>query len=136
MKSHRKFKFRNRHLELGRKTYIVGILNVTPDSFSDGALYLAPGKAVEHGLEMLDSGADIIDIGGESTRPGSKSVSPQEEISRVIPVIVGIRNKKPEVIISIDTCKSEVAEEAMKTGADIINDISGLRNSQKIRDTE
>ena len=132
MKACRKFKFRDRDFELGDKTHIVGILNVTPDSFSDGSLYLSPEKAVKHAIEMLDNGADIIDIGGESTRPGSKPVSTDEEISRVVPVIAELRKKRPLSVISVDTCKSEVAEEALKAGTDIINDIGGLRDSRKM----
>jgi dihydropteroate synthase len=105
--------------------YVMGILNVTPDSFSDGGKYFKREKAVNHGLAMLKTGADIIDIGGESTRPGSEGVSAFEEINRVIPVLEGILNKKPDAIISVDTRKSKVAAEALKRGALIINDISG-----------
>ena len=104
----------------------MGILNVTPDSFSDGGLYLHEDDAINHALKMIEDGADIIDIGGESTRPGSDVVSEDEEINRVIPVIKKILDKKPEAIISIDTTKSKVAEEALKNGAQIVNDISGL----------
>jgi len=105
---------------------IMGILNVTPDSFSDGGKFLTFRNAVEHGERMAGEGADIIDIGGESTRPYSKPVSAEEEISRVIPVIKKLR-KKISVPISIDTYKSKVAEESLKVGANIINDISALR---------
>ncbi|MCW8803096.1 MAG: dihydropteroate synthase, partial [Ignavibacteriaceae bacterium] len=106
-------------------SYVVGILNVTPDSFSDGGQYIDKDKAVSYALEMIGLGADIIDIGGESTRPGSESVSEEEELNRVIPVINQILKLSPNAILSIDTTKAKVAEEAMKTGALIVNDISG-----------
>jgi dihydropteroate synthase len=105
--------------------YVMGILNVTPDSFSDGGLYFNRIDAINYGMEMLEKGADIIDIGGESTRPGSDSVSAFEETNRVIPVLEGILDRNPEAIISVDTTKSRVALEALKRGAKIINDISG-----------
>ena len=104
----------------------MGVLNVTPDSFSDGGLYFDKDKAVERGLRLATEGADIIDIGGESTRPGSDSVPSQEELQRVIPVISALR-EKTEVLISVDTTKSEIAEAAVEAGADIINDISAFR---------
>jgi dihydropteroate synthase len=104
----------------------MGILNVTPDSFSDGGRYLEVEKAVEHGLEMAREGADIIDVGGESTRPYSQKISSQEELDRVIPVIEAL-SKELAIPISIDTYKSEVAKESLKAGASIINDISALR---------
>lgn len=110
---------------LGRRTWIIGIVNVTPDSFSDGGLYLEPEKAVDHGLGLLAEGADIIDVGGESSRPGSDSVPAEEEIRRVIPVIAGLR-KAGKALISVDTMKFEVAEAALDHGADIINDISSV----------
>lgn len=105
---------------------IMGILNVTPDSFSDGGNYFSKEKAVEHALEMFEQGADIVDIGGESTRPGSSSISLEEEKKRVIPVIEQILSMKPDSLLSIDTTKSAVALEACKAGVKIINDISGL----------
>ncbi len=111
---------------------VMGILNVTPDSFSDGGKYINKDKAVRHALNMFENGADIVDIGGESTRPGSDSVSEDEELKRVIPVIEEILKKKPAVIISVDTTKSKVAEEACSKGAKIINDISGLTFDSKI----
>ena len=107
------------------EAFVMGILNVTPDSFSDGGLYINSDDAVEHALEMIDDGADFIDIGGESTRPGSEIVDEDEELERVIPVIKRILSGKPETIISIDTTKSKVAEEALRNGARIVNDISG-----------
>jgi len=102
----------------------MGILNVTPDSFSDGGKYISSKAAISHGLNLLESGADIIDIGGESTRPGSEPVSIDEEKKRVLPVIKGILKHAPNVEISIDTTKSEVAEAAINMGARIVNDIS------------
>lgn len=107
------------------QSYVMGILNVTPDSFSDGGLYINTDDAVNHGLEMIDDGADIIDIGGESTRPGSEIVNEDEELERVIPVIDKILSSEPGTVISIDTTKSKVAEKALKHGAVIVNDISG-----------
>ncbi len=105
---------------------IMGILNVTPDSFYDGGKYFDANSAVDHSIEMINSGADIIDIGGESTRPGSEPVPAQEQINRIIPVLKKIRELS-DVCISIDTTSSKVAESALNEGADIINDVSGLR---------
>ena len=105
--------------------YAMGILNVTPDSFSDGGRFIDKDKAVSYALEMIGLGADIIDIGGESTRPGSQPVSEEEELNRVIPVINQILKLNPNAILSVDTTKAKVAEEAVKTGALIVNDISG-----------
>ncbi len=107
------------------RVYVMGILNVTPDSFSDGGFYLDRKEAINHGIGMLDTGADIIDIGGESTRPGSEGISAFEEMNRVIPVLEGLLEKRPQAVISVDTTKSKVASEALKRGAAIINDISG-----------
>lgn len=107
------------------QVYVMGILNVTPDSFSDGGRFFNRADAISHGIGMLDMGADIIDIGGESTRPGSEGISAFEEMNRVIPVLEGILEKRPGAIISVDTTKSKVAAEALKRGAAIINDISG-----------
>ena len=108
-----------------KQSLIMGILNVTPDSFSDGGKYLEKKTAINHALEMIDQGADIIDIGGESTRPFSDPVSLKEEISRVVPVIEGIR-KKSDICISIDTTKSQVATAALNSGASVINDVSAM----------
>lgn len=108
-----------------KKTLIMGILNVTPDSFSDGGLYLNCESAVKRTLEMVNEGADIIDIGGESTRPGSIPVSSEIELNRIVPVIKEIR-KKTDCLLSIDTYKSRIARAAFKAGADMLNDISGL----------
>lgn len=109
-----------------RKPLVMGILNVTPDSFSDGGKYNNLNKAINHAIRMEGEGADIIDIGGESTRPGAKPVDIEEELKRVIPVIEGIR-KRSNIIISIDTYKSVVAAKAISAGAGLVNDISGLR---------
>ncbi len=107
--------------------YFMGILNITPDSFSDGGRYFNLKDAIFRAKELLEEGADIIDIGGESTRPFSDPVSEEEELQRVIPVIKAIKEEFPSAIISVDTYKSKVAEEALKAGADIVNDISALR---------
>ncbi len=111
---------------------LMGILNVTPDSFSDGGLYFSVQSATEHALEMLEMGVDIIDIGGESTRPFSKPISAQEEIKRVIPVIENILQYHPQACLSIDTTKYEVALTAVEAGVKIINDISGLKNDIRL----
>ncbi|MBL8150562.1 MAG: dihydropteroate synthase [Blastocatellia bacterium] len=116
----------DRSLELGQKTFVMGVLNVTPDSFSDGGKFLSVDRAVEHALKMVSEGADIIDIGGESTRPGAEPVSAKEESERIIPVIESIK-RKVSITISVDTYKSEVAARAVKAGAEIINDISGFK---------
>ena len=111
---------------------IMGIVNVTPDSFSDGGNYFSISKAIEHAFQLIEDGADILDIGGESSRPGAETISVKEEIRRVIPVIEGIRDYNPNIIISVDTVKYEVANEAINAGADIINDISGLTNEPRL----
>ena len=123
-----------RRLPLGNSTVIMGVLNVTPDSFSDGGLYFDAFSAVEHGLRMLDEGADIIDIGGESTRPGATAgeqasgvVSADEELRRVLPVVRELRRRRPNAVLSIDTYKSAVARAAVEAGADVVNDVSGLQ---------
>jgi dihydropteroate synthase len=112
----------------------MGIVNVTPDSFSDGGKYLETKKAVQRGFILASQGADIIDIGGESTRPGSKFISVENELSRTIPVIKSLLKKKNDLLISIDTTKSQVAEEALKAGAVIINDVSGGTFDERIFD--
>lgn len=141
----------DRTLELGKRTLIMGIVNVTPDSFSDGGLHFDKDRAIEHALKLLQEGADIVDIGGESTRPGAsvtaktgstepkpdpqlaasaslsrKSVSEQEELDRVLPVITALKREKADAIISVDTFKSAVARAAVEAGAAIVNDVSGL----------
>ncbi|WP_152403134.1 dihydropteroate synthase [Paenibacillus cellulositrophicus] len=112
-------------LRLGQSTQVMGILNITPDSFSDGGRYVDPDTAVRHALKMMLDGADLIDIGGESTRPGYTPVSAEEELARVIPVIEAIHKAAPHIPISIDTYKAEVARQAILAGAHIINDIWG-----------
>jgi len=109
----------------------MGVLNVTPDSFSDGGIYLDKKSAVQKGLQLIKDGADILDIGGESTRPGSHPVTAEEEKRRILPVISEIR-KKTDALISVDTTKSEVLKSALDAGADILNDISGMRFDPKI----
>ncbi|AZR73420.1 dihydropteroate synthase [Anoxybacter fermentans] len=117
--------------EFGKRTYIMGILNVTPDSFSDGGEYFEISKAVKHAKEMVKEGADIIDVGGESTRPGAIEISAEEELSRVLPVIKELV-KEIDVPISVDTYKSKVAEEVLKLGAHIINDVWGLQRDKNM----
>ncbi|AIQ71870.1 dihydropteroate synthase [Paenibacillus odorifer] len=123
----RTYRCGNTDLELGNRTLIMGILNVTPDSFSDGGLWDHPDKAVEHALRMAAEGADIIDIGGESTRPGHQPVGLEEELARVLPVIESIHKAAPHLPLSIDTYKAEVAHQAIAAGAHIINDIWGCK---------
>ena len=139
----------SRSLQLGKRTLVMGVVNVTPDSFSDGGVHFDRERAVEHGLQMLQDGADIIDVGGESTRPGAKVLAPEiksekktasgqedsnrhpvsekEELDRVIPVIAGIKQKQPQAVISVDTYKANVAHAAVEAGAEIVNDVSGFR---------
>jgi len=134
MRARRKFEMKigGRKVRLGERTLIMGVLNVTPDSFSDGGRYVNPRRAIEHAIEMARQGADWIDVGGESTRPGSLPVSAEEEMRRVIPVIQALHRKMPAFPISIDTTKAEVAEEAIRAGATILNDVSGLRYDPKL----
>ncbi|MBK8092303.1 MAG: dihydropteroate synthase [Verrucomicrobiaceae bacterium] len=113
-------------LDLSRRGLIMGIVNVTPDSFSDGGSFADPGRAVQYALEMIADGADILDIGGESTRPGAEPVSEAEELRRVLPVLRAVRSQT-KALISIDTMKASVARAALDAGADIINDVTGLR---------
>ena len=113
-----------RSLECSARTLVMGILNVTPDSFSDGGRFFDPGIAVRHAVEMIADGADIIDVGGESTRPGSDPVSVEDERDRVVPVIKAIAAEAPDVPVSIDTRKHEVAAAALEAGATIVNDVS------------
>ncbi|GAB4301490.1 MAG: dihydropteroate synthase [Ignavibacteriaceae bacterium] len=128
------YKIGNRIFSLNGK-YVMGILNVTPDSFSDGGKYFSHSDAVKHAFEMINEGADIIDVGGESTRPGSDFVSADEELRRVIPVIEKIISEIPDTIISVDTNKSVVAREALKAGAKIVNDISAGTFDAELLDT-
>ena len=129
----REWKLANRSLAYGARTLVMGVLNVTPDSFSDGGQFFSPDQALAHAEQMISEGANIIDIGGESTRPGSASVSEDEELRRVIPVIERLAAKS-SVPISIDTTKSSVARAALDAGAGIVNDISGLRFDLAIAD--
>lgn len=114
-------------LTLGERTLVMGILNVTPDSFSDGGRYNDTERAVQHALQMVKDGADLIDIGGESTRPGHEPVGEQEELERVIPIVEALHREAPSIPISVDTYKSVVAREALQAGAHIINDIWGFK---------
>ena len=109
-----------------KETLVMGIVNVTPDSFSDGGKFYSTKDAIAHASKLICEGADIIDIGGESTRPGANEISSSDELKRVIPVIKGIRSNNPDILISIDTTKAIVAKEAVEVGANIINDVSGL----------
>ena len=124
-------KLPSRTLVLGSRTLIMGVLNVTPDSFSDGGKFLQPERAVEHAFEMEKAGADLLDIGGESTRPGSQGTAADEELARILPVLECLQGKL-KIPISIDTRKSEVAEAAIKAGAQIINHISGLKQDPRM----
>jgi dihydropteroate synthase len=140
----------SRSLQLGKRTLVMGVINVTPDSFSDGGVHFDRDCAVEYGLQLLQDGADIVDVGGESTRPGAKvlasaetagkntapvgqqhpekrPVSEKEELERVIPVIAALKQKRPEAMISVDTYKANVARAAVEAGAEIVNDVSGFR---------
>lgn len=109
---------------LGERTLIMGIVNVTPDSFSDGGMFAGPGDAVKHGLQLIADGADILDVGGESTRPGADPVEVDEEIARVAPVIEGIHAEAPDAVVSVDTRRAEVARLAIEAGASIVNDVT------------
>lgn len=122
-----------RTLRLGDHTRLMGILNVTSDSFYDGGRYLGLDRALRRAEEMIAEGADLIDVGGESTRPGAEPVPLEEELRRVVPVVRAIRERFPEVFLSVDTYKAKVAEEALKAGADMVNDISGLRFDPQMR---
>ncbi len=138
-----------RSLQLGKRTLVMGVVNVTPDSFSDGGVHLDHDRALQYALQLLDDGADIVDVGGESTRPGAKvhaaaalpgntapvpqqhaekqPVSEKQELERVIPVIAALKQKRPEAVISVDTYKANVARAAVEAGAEIVNDVSGFR---------
>lgn len=135
----------SRKLALGKRTLVMGVLNVTPDSFSDGGRYVSVEDAVEHALTMLGDGADIVDVGGESTRPGTAvagrrgreraAVSAQEEINRVVPVLEAIRQARPEAVLSVDTYKAETAQAAVEAGAAIVNDVSGFTWDREMAET-
>jgi dihydropteroate synthase len=127
------WQLRNRKLEVGAKTLVMGVVNITPDSFSDGGLYLAPELAVAHALRLLDEGADLLDLGAESTRPGSHAgelegavVSADEEQARLLPVLEVVLKARPGAIVSVDTYKSATARAAVAAGAEIVNDVSGF----------
>jgi dihydropteroate synthase len=118
-------------LDLSRRTHVMGVINVTPDSFSDGGQFFEKERAIEHALQLAMDGADLIDIGGESTRPYSKGISADEEMNRVLPVIEGLKEELG-IPISIDTLKAEVAREALRRGAAMVNDISALRSDPEM----
>jgi len=127
----RHLRIRGEKISFGAEPWLMGILNVTPDSFSDGGNFFAPEAAVERALELIEQGAKIIDIGGESTRPGSKEIPSKEELKRIIPVVRKLR-RQTSTYISIDTRKSQVARAALEEGADLINDISALRHDPEM----
>ncbi len=126
------WRLRTRALEVGRRTLVMGVVNITPDSFSDGGAFLDPDAAVAHALRLLEEGADILDLGAESTRPGSRAgsadalVSAEEEQARLLPVVEGILRARPEAILSIDTYKAATARAALAAGGEIVNDVSGF----------
>jgi dihydropteroate synthase len=125
--------FRNHRLQIGPRPLVMGIVNVTPDSFSDGGQFYLAGAAIEHGLRLVQQGADLLDIGGESSRPGAKPISLDEELARVIPVVRGLV-AQTTVPISIDTTKAEVGRQALEAGAAIINDITAGQGDPKMLD--
>jgi dihydropteroate synthase len=126
-----RLKLRSGTLVLGERTLVMGVLNVTPDSFSDGGKYDQPGIAIEHALVLELAGADLLDIGGESTRPGSDAPSASQELDRILPVLEGLRGRL-KIPISVDTRRSAVAQLAVQAGAELINDVSGLKNDARI----
>jgi len=127
------WKLRSRTIEFGRRPLVMGIVNVTPDSFSDGGQFLSTYAAVTHALKLLDEGADILDVGGESTRPYATPVSEADELSRVLPVLQKIRRRRPDAVLSIDTSKASVAARAIETsGVDIVNDITSLTGDSQM----
>src|SRR6266852_3043655 len=130
-RKHFQLKLPSRTLCLGQRTLIMGVLNVTPDSFSDGGKFLDPRRAIEHAFAMESAGADLLDVGGESTRPGSSGTRAEEELARILPVLEGLQGRL-KIPISIDTRKAEVAEAAISAGAEIINDVSGLKSDPRI----
>ncbi|MFD1179318.1 dihydropteroate synthase [Paenibacillus puldeungensis] len=128
----RSYPFKDMTLTLGERTLVMGILNVTPDSFSDGGQFNSVDRALRHAEEMIKDGADIIDVGGESTRPGHEPVGEQEELERVIPVVEALHRELPHVPISVDTYKAKVAEASLRAGAHIINDVWGFKADAKM----
>jgi dihydropteroate synthase len=133
MSSRKKFNLRlcSGELVLGERTLVMGVLNVTPDSFSDGGNFLEPELAIEQAFVIANAGADLLDVGGESTRPGSQETPAADELDRILPVLEGLRGRL-KIPISVDTRRAAVAELALRAGAEIINDISGLKNDPKI----
>ena len=121
-----KWRLRTQSLELGERTVLMGIVNVTPDSFSDGGAYFATDAALAQSLRLLDEGADILDLGGESTRPDATPVTSEDEQARILPVLMAILKARPEAIVSVDTYHAETAQAAITLGAEIVNDVSGL----------
>ena len=126
-----RLKLASRTLVLGERTIVMGVLNVTPDSFYDGGQFLDPKRAIEHAVAMESAGADLLDIGGESTRPGSEEVHASEELDRILPVLEALRGRL-KIPISVDTRRASVADLAVRAGAEIINDVSGLKNDPRI----
>jgi dihydropteroate synthase len=124
----RVWRCREHTLSLGERTLVMGIVNVTPDSFSDGGMFASAEDAVAHGARLVDEGADLVDVGGESTRPGSDPIEVDEELLRVVPVIEGLAKARPGTPLSVDTRKPEVASAALDAGASVVNDIAGGRN--------
>jgi dihydropteroate synthase len=133
LRSRYDWKLRTRSLPLGARTVVMGVLNTTPDSFSDGGAFSTPAAGIEYALTMFEDGADIVDIGGESTRPGKrKPVTVQEEIDRVIPVVEGVLRHRADAILSIDTYKAQTAASALAAGVEIVNDVSGFLWDQEM----
>jgi dihydropteroate synthase len=132
MKSTANWRLRTRTIELGRRTLVMGVVNITPDSFSDGGSFLDPEAAVARSMKCIEEGADLLDLGAESTRPGSRAgdadarVSAEEEQARLLPVLEGVLKALPHAVVSVDTYKAETARAALKAGAEIVNDVSGL----------
>ena len=126
-----RIKLKSRTLVLGERTLVMGVLNVTPDSFSDGGKFLELGSAIEHACAMEHAGADLLDIGGESTRPGSAETPASEELDRILPVLEALRERL-KIPISADTRRASVAELALRAGAELLNDVSGLKNDPRI----
>lgn len=132
MRSIAQWRLRTRTLKLDRRTLVMGVVNITPDSFSDGGQFLSAEAAVAHGLKLIEEGADILDLGAESTRPGSRAggsdaaVSPDEEQARLLPVLEGILRARPDAVLSVDTYKAATARAALASGAEIVNDVSGF----------
>jgi dihydropteroate synthase len=122
---------REKTLTLGKRTAIMGVVNVTPDSFYDGGKYFDETSAIEHALRLVDDGADILDIGGQSTRPGSQPVGIEEEVARVLPIVRAVRSRS-QIWISVDTYRSEVAKQMLEEGADLINDVSSFREDSRM----